>query len=303
MRTKGAILVGVCLFVAAFGGGAVTVAQLSDAETATVSAAAGSFDLCEGGETVTYEFSIASNELEHVSGPDIATFSNYDYVSIFLDEPVAVDAVDFEATEPIRRVEYRLWFGDDRTDEFQPPATQGRIGSSEWFNSPFIEVTLTCADGDDAGRIQSAPVQRSEPESDVPNTSVSVAQTSDGPPTPSETSGVPAENGTEKPADSVSNSNETTSVTESTENTTGTSTTTSTQTEARTATSAETSTVMDSATATAPETTTETQTESRETATTADTTEPTATSSDATETNETLSDVGGRGSIADFGRD
>jgi len=97
MQRTRVILAAVCVVAAAFGGGAVTYAQLSDTESATVSAAAGEFDLCEAGETVTYEFSRDSDTLENVDGPDILSFSSYDYKRGFFGfgRPVAVDAVNF----------------------------------------------------------------------------------------------------------------------------------------------------------------------------------------------------------------
>ena len=297
------ILIVVCLSAAAFGGGAVTSAQLSDGETATVSAAAGHFDVCEAGEIVTYEFSRESDELEHVSGPDIITFSNYDYRRGFFTGPTAVDAVDFEATEPIQQVRYRLRYGGSRTERFRSPVTRGDLGSSGWFRSPFVGITLTCADGDnDAGGTWSVSIQRSESESNSPNGSVAAARSSGDSVTTNETPAFTTEDDTEKSEDSLSNSSETTSVTESTENTTGTSTTPSTRTETQTAASVETSTVRDSSTTTSPERTTETQTGDTETATSANTTEATTKSPDTSESNEMLSDKGDKGLLGGGGR-
>lgn len=196
MQRTRVILAVVCLFAVAFGGGAATYAQLSDTESATVSAAAGKFDLCRAGETVTYEFSRASDSLEHVDGPDIVTFSSYNYERNVIFVPVAVNQVDIDSAEPIRRANFRLRSGGTRAQTYDPPITQKRIGRNTLIGNSFTEVTFTCA-ADNTTQSASAPGSASA--SSAPNTSAAVVESSAATETTSETSEQTTDIGTETP--------------------------------------------------------------------------------------------------------
>ena len=223
MQRTRIVLAAVCMFAAAFGGGAVTYSQLTDTETVTVSAAAGEFDLCKAGDTVTYEFSKDSDELENVNGPDIVTFSNYDYRRGFFG-PVAVDAVDFEATEPIRAIEYHLRYGGIEKAEYRLPVTQGRLDPPRWFSGPFVAVTFTCAkdDGDATNSVSAA----NSISVNSSNASPAVVESSEASGTLTEASTPVAENGTKTSTITPSATTKATPVIETTENTSGMSTTT-----------------------------------------------------------------------------
>lgn len=257
-RTK-LILAAVCIFAVAFGGGAATHAQLSDTETARVSAAAGAFDLCAAGETVTYEFSRSSDTLVNVNGPDIFTFSNYDYSS-FLGSPGAVDAVNFVSTEPIRSAQFRSRFGRTSTRTFNPPATQARLDLGGSFFDAFVSVTFTCAAGDGTQRAAAPrPASLSEPS----NSSTDEAEPSTTVEATSKASTLTTEGGTGTSENASSDQTATTSVTKPIEDTTSTPVTPP-PTERRTRTTTATFTTTETSNTVSTETTTETQTETVE---------------------------------------
>lgn len=251
-RTK-VILAVVCIFAASFSGGAATYAQLSDTETATVSAAAGAFNLCAAGETITYEFSRSSDTLVHVSGPNIVTFSNYDYSTV-LGDPRAVDAVDFVSTEPFRSVQFRSRFGGTGSRTFNPPISQGRLEAGGSFFDAFVRVTLTCAGGSSAqsvSNVQSASTPKPASLSGSSNSSDAIAES----PRITETT-------SETPVRSTESESATP------ENTASTPITTSSSTETQTPTATTTATTTEAPTTTSTKTPTQTQTATTETATT-----------------------------------
>ncbi|HET7325195.1 MAG TPA: hypothetical protein VFJ06_12780 [Halococcus sp.] len=135
------------LVVIGFVGGAVAYAELSDAETATVSVAAGTWTttpgepVCPPGETVTYQaqgknlFQLKAND-----GPDIIEFSAYE-----IGNGNKILAASFTSEVPINKTVTRHGNSGAFESTTRYSGTKsGRITNDEFPDKQIVSVTFTC---------------------------------------------------------------------------------------------------------------------------------------------------------------